>query len=90
MTTTTPGNMIVLTIQPGFLFSELAVRFMRLQRLTDDVVAADIEAVENGAVLPAVAARWARDSRLPGAAHYVRDIVRAAGVELVAGIGGAA
>lgn len=85
MTTTTK-----LTVEPGLLFSVNAVRFMRLQRMSDDAVAADIEAIESGAVLPAVAARWARDSRLPGARHYVRDIVRAAGVDLVAGIGGAA
>jgi hypothetical protein len=83
-TTTTPGNVIPFTIQPGFLFSEMAVRSMRLAGLSDDDVAADLAELETGAVCPAELV--SRHAARRGVRAYVRDLCRVAGFDLVRGI----
>lgn len=74
-----------LTIQPGLLFSENAVRAMRLAGLTDDDVAADLAAIESGSVTPAEfiaqTSSWFR-----GVRAYVRSLCVVAGVSLTSGL----
>lgn len=80
------------TIQPGILFSRNAVAFARLAYLSDDDIAAHVDAVERGTESPAeLLARYlATYSGHRGWPKFVRSYVRAvcvcAGVELVAGI----
>lgn len=68
-----------LTIQPGLLFSENAVRAMRLANLTDDDVAADLAAIESGDVTPA---EFIAQTSFRGVRAYVRCLCCVAGVSL--------
>lgn len=80
----------MLTIQPGIVFSENAVRFMRLRNLTDDDVATDIANIESGEVTPAEAVTTARRVVREGYPrcflHYVRDVIRASSLDMTGGL----
>ena len=75
----------MLTIQPGFLFSESAVRAMRLAGLTDDDVAADLALIESGKYCPAELVRQASPD-FRGVRAYVRNLCVLAGVSLTGGL----
>lgn len=79
----------MLTIQPGLLFSQNAVRFMRLRGLTDDDVATDIRNLETGEVAPgeavSTALRLVREGYPRSFLHYVRDVIRASTLDLAGG-----
>lgn len=80
----------MLTIQPGIIFSENAVRFMRLAGLTDDDVATDIHNLEVGEVTPgeavSTALRLVREGTSRAYLHYVRDVIRASTIDMVVGV----
>lgn len=79
----------MLTIQPGIIFSENSVRFMRLRGFTDDDVATDIANLESGEVTPgeavSTALRLVREGTSRCYLHYVRDVIRASTIDMVGG-----
>lgn len=83
----------MLTVQPGIFFGHAAVRFMRLAGVTDDAIAADLDALESGETTPAqlVARGWGLSTAYGRnwVSLYVAGLCRCAGIDVRGVFGGA-